>query len=910
MSSVPLTISANSEVSLHDSIQRLLTYLHQHPRISIRDVAWTLYEKRSVLPFRVAVPARDTTEACTNLEQKLQELKVNEYGKSVTKAKLTKTKPRVLGIFTGQGKFSESRPSVKGHDAKGITGAQWATMGKVLLQHSLYAREIILELDEALRSLPAEVQPAWTLLEELQKDKDTSRVYQAEFSQPLCAAVQILLVDILRSAGVSFTTVVGHSSGEIGCAYASGCLTASQAIKVAYFRGRVLEEASGASGAPGGMVAVGLSLEEAHDLCLSEKFASRICVAASNGPDSVTLSGDLDAIEEAKTVLDGEHKFARMLRVDRAYHSRHMKPCARTYIKSLMPYFRSSTGRSRCTWISSVHPPHQMVPGDATPEYWKDNLVSAVLFSQAVRAALYSEPESFDVVIEVGPHPALKGPCLSTVQSATGKELPYIGCMERNGDAWSSLSSVLGFLWERFGTNAANPPLLDRVMLGDGKAPAPNMVNDLPLYPWDHRRTFYRETRLLHNYLFANENVQHPFLGTLDPNTTAQSWKWHNILLPREMSWLDGHRLQGLTVLPGAFYVVMAMEAALLMLPEKMLVSLMEVRGLEIGKAITFDGEDDVAEVVFKVDVVSPVPDGKGIFEILFQCDSCLSKERSLSWSARGTLFVVLGSESSFELAPPAKEPPHLMETSPDLFYRAQQDLGFGYTGYFRGMTSIQRATGHCRGTLKVAPPFDESTSQKWIIHPATLDLALQAPYVAYHAPKDGRIQSLYVPVIIERIALNPFIARSIVDGSIDFSANNIDGGSSDVCLSVDGNTVVQIEGLKSRPFSDATEAEDRLMFSEWVWEQWPPKPVTNGDSFSEEHMSTAAAAERMVYYYIRSLISSLSDDDKQEALTHHRRMFDWAEHVFKLAEWGEHPFYQAAWDKDTPEDIEQLITQ
>jgi acyl transferase domain-containing protein len=799
--------------------------------------------------------------------------------------------------------------SQKGN-TKRITGAQWASMGKMLLQHSEYAREIIGELDEALASLPAEDRPEWTLLEELQKDKEASRVYQAEFSQPLCAAVQVLLVKLLRAAGVNFNTVVGHSSGEIGCAFASGCLTASQAIKVAYFRGRVLEEASSPSGAPGGMMAVGASLDEARELCQSDKFAGRICVAASNGPDSVTLSGDLDAIEEAKAVLDSEHKFARMLRVDRAYHSHHMKPCARTYIKSLTPYFRSSAGRSRCTWISSVRPPHQMTAGDANPEYWKDNLVSPVLFSQAVGAALNSDPEPFDVIIEVGPHPALKGPCLSTVQSTIGKEIPYIGCMERNGDDWSPLSSALGFLWERFATNAANPPLLDSVVFGDGNAPSPKMVNDLPLYPWDHRRLFYRETRLLRNYLFPNEKIQHPFLGTLDPNTTAQSWKWHNILLPREMGWLDGHRLQGLTVLPGAFYVVMAMEAALLMLPENRQVSLMEVRGLEIGKAITFDGEDDAAEVTFKVDIVSPVPNGQGVFEVLFQCDSCLSKERGLSWSARGTLLVMLGSESPLELAPPAKEPPHLMETSPDLFYQAQQDLGFGYTGHFRGMTSIRRATGHSRGTLKVAPPFDESTSRQWVIHPATLDLALQAPYVAYHAPKDGRIQSLYVPVIIERIALNPFIARSMVSGSIDFSANNIDGASADVCLSVDGNTVVQIEGLKSRPFSDASEAEDRLMFSEWVWKQWPPKPLTKGDSFSEEEIITAAVAERLVYYYTKRLMSSLSDNDKQEALPYHQRMFDWAEHLLTLAASGEHSFYQALWDKDTSKEIEQLIAQ
>lgn len=795
-------------------------------------------------------------------------------------------------------------------NSNGYTGAQWAGMGKMLLQHSDYAREIVDELDEALKSLPAEDRPSWTLLEELQKDKDESRVYNSEFAQPLCTAIQILLVKILRIAGVNFTTVVGHSSGEIGCAFASGSLTASQAIKVAYFRGRVLNEATSPSGAPGAMMAVGANLEEACALCLSEQFEGRLCVAASNGPDSITLSGDLDAIEEAKTVFDSEHKFARMLQVDRAYHSHHMRPCARTYIKSLKPYFRVPISRSDCNWISSVRPPHQMTSNDPDPEYWKDNLVSPVLFSEAIEAALNSEPVPFDVIVEVGPHPALKGPCLSTVQSVTGKELPYIGCMERNRDDWTSLSSAFGFLWERFGTTAVNPPLLDSVIFGGGNLPAPKMVNDLPMYPWDHRRLFYRESRLLHNYLYANDKLQHPFLGTLDTNATADSWKWHNVLLPREMSWLDGHRLQGLTVLPGAFYAVMAMEAALLILPGKRQVSLMEVRGLELGKAITFDGEDDAAEVTFKMDVITPVPDGEGLFELSFQCDSCLSKERTLSWSARGKLLVILGSESAFELAPPAKEPPHLIETSPDLFYKAQQDLGFGYTGYFRGLTSIRRATGHSRGTMKVAPPFDESTSRKWIIHPATLDLALQAPYVAYHAPKDGRVQSLYIPVIIERIALNPFIARSIRDGSIDFSADNIDGQSADVCLSVDGNTVVQIEGLRSRSFSDRSEAEDRAMFSEVVWKQWPPKPITRDESFSEESKNIAIVAERMVYYYIKNLMLNLSEDDKQEALTYHQHMFDWAERLLTLVASGEHPFYEAAWDKDAPKDIEQFIAQ
>ena len=38
-------------------------------------------------------------------------------------------------------------------------------------------------------------------------------------SQTLCSALQIALVDLLRSFGVTAKAVVGHSSGEIAAAY-------------------------------------------------------------------------------------------------------------------------------------------------------------------------------------------------------------------------------------------------------------------------------------------------------------------------------------------------------------------------------------------------------------------------------------------------------------------------------------------------------------------------------------------------------------------------------------------------------------------------------------------------------------------------------------------------------------------
>ena len=69
---------------------------------------------------------------------------------------------------------------------------------------------------------------------------DTSRIAEAALFQPLCTAIQVVLVDLLRAAGIKFAAVVGHSSVEIGAAYAAGFLTAKDAIQVAYYRDSTL----------------------------------------------------------------------------------------------------------------------------------------------------------------------------------------------------------------------------------------------------------------------------------------------------------------------------------------------------------------------------------------------------------------------------------------------------------------------------------------------------------------------------------------------------------------------------------------------------------------------------------------------------------------------------------------------
>jgi fatty acid synthase len=66
--------------------------------------------------------------------------------------------------------------------------------------------------------------------------------------------MQIGLVDILRAVGIEPDGIVGHSVGELGCAYVDGCFTAEQMVLAAYYHGHASLETELVSGL---MAAVG-----------------------------------------------------------------------------------------------------------------------------------------------------------------------------------------------------------------------------------------------------------------------------------------------------------------------------------------------------------------------------------------------------------------------------------------------------------------------------------------------------------------------------------------------------------------------------------------------------------------------------------------------------------------------------
>lgn len=460
-------------------------------------------------------------------------------------------------------------------------------MGAELLGHTNVATSILNHLDDCLAELPDG--PSWSIRNEILAEGKSSRINEAEISQPICTAVQILLVDILLSAGIKFVAVVGHSSGEIGAAYAAGYLSAKDAIRIAYYRGVHLHLAEGPNGENGAMMAVGTSFKDAQELCQMPELRGRINIAASNSFSNVTLSGDMDAIEIAQCVLEDEKKFVRLLRVDKAYHSHHMLPCSEAYMKSLVDCrIRVLRPRSRTTWISSVYNEdasnYREILKD---EYWVNNMVSPVMFSQATETAI-AESGPFDIGIECGPHPALKGPVLQVIQEVLGEQLPYTGLLSRGKNDNEALAEGLGYLWQALGDNAVDYGGVSK-FLAAPDARVPKMLVNLPSYAWDHDRVYIHESRQYAAYR-TRPDASHELLGVRFPDGTKEQLRWRNMIRPREVPWISGHQIQGQMVFPAAGYLSSTLSA-LQFAVEGVEMKLIEIEDFVIGQAMVFDDE-------------------------------------------------------------------------------------------------------------------------------------------------------------------------------------------------------------------------------------------------------------------------------------------------------------------------------
>ncbi|KAK5999262.1 Hybrid PKS-NRPS synthetase pynA [Cladobotryum mycophilum] len=525
-------VSAGADTSLTELIERYASYADEKKPAAI-DFAHTLLARRSTHKKSAFVTASTT-------EELVKKLVAGEYA---VKTKSGETLKNVAFIFTGQ-------------------GAQWPSMGKQLIENSPLFRSVVEQCDEVLKSLPEG--PAWTAMEELQKPKETSRLYESSLSQPLCTVLQLGLVELWKSWGVRPVAVAGHSSGEIGAAYASGALSLKDCVTIAYYRGLYLGSgfADNATGPKGSMCAVGLSEKDAKNFL--KKYTGRLALAAVNSPSSCTISGDEDAILEVVEACKVDGTFCRQLRVDMAYHSHHMLRHAGKYENAMIEVGvkpRDLPDDERpARMFSSVHG-KEIRTAACSPDYWKENMVSTVSFTAALTAMAKSI--DLDAIVELGPHPALKGPVEDTLAGLSINGLPYFGSCSRGKPDFATMLDTVGAMTAAgFDINFQNVNAYEVVEGASVAHKNGKVLIDVPNYAWDHSRPFWAETRAAQNYRFR-AYPRHDLLGSRKTTDNPLAMSWRSMISLKDAPWLAEWKSKDhAAVLPWSVYLLMAAEAA------------------------------------------------------------------------------------------------------------------------------------------------------------------------------------------------------------------------------------------------------------------------------------------------------------------------------------------------------------
>ena len=326
--------------------------------------------------------------------------------------------------------------------------------------------------------------------------------------------------------------------GEIAAAFTAGFLSAANAIRIAYYRGKVIASASG----KGKMLAVGLGAEEVlPDIA---RFQEKVVVACHNSPNSVTLSGDAGSLDQIHRDFEARKLFVREVRTNgKAYHSPHMALVASAYKDVLDSTMSSKSDRTRqegqCRMISTVF--NDFVDHKALgPSYWAANLTNPVLFNQAVNR-ITSEITDVDLFVEIGPHPALAGP-LRQIFAHIDKPISYISTLKRDHNDVDQMLHLAGELWTRNSDIDMRSVTSVEGLCPDGTVEhtSGSLLVDLPTYQWNYSKKYLSEPRQSREHRQCR-HPRHDLLGRRLPGLSLADPQWRNVLRLEDVPWLKDH---------------------------------------------------------------------------------------------------------------------------------------------------------------------------------------------------------------------------------------------------------------------------------------------------------------------------------------------------------------------------------
>lgn len=730
------------------------------PGAPLSDLCFTAAQRRSHHRHRLAVTG-------TSREEMAQKL-----GRRVERGDLAKPHPKLCFVFCGQ-------------------GPQRARMGLDLADADPEFARHLARCDAAILPITG-----WSLLEELARPEEETRLGETSVAQPALVAIQTGLAALLARRGLAPVTVIGHSIGEVSALEAAGILSLEEALRIACLRGRIMQEAEGA----GGMASVPLDPEAARTLIAPHGDA--LSIAAANAPSEVVLSGATEALDAALDELAAKGISHRRLPVRYAFHSNQMAGFDTRLISALGGV--ATTGRPQARVLSTVTG-GEITGADAG--HIARGIRGTVHFAQTIRKAAQEDGVVF---LEIGPHPVLGASIAACLEAAGASPEAIVPTLRRGQPGPATLAEAVARLYE-FGHDP------------DWKAVLPEggAVTSLPRYPWQHRRHWrkVRDTATTAGGI----DTGHPLLGTRLA-IAAEDVVVFDGGPTESAAWLQDHRIFGRAILPGTGAMeLLAAAAAQIMGPQNALTEFAMLAPLPLP---------DPDEAALRWQVVARRREGE-----------------SGAWSLKlvvpeaepgdGARIIAEGHARPAETPPPAdapiNEPPARLdpeETVPANRIEARfKDAGADFGPAFRLLADVRAGRGMATGMVRLP---DNLAAQPHLIHPAALDAGVQLALLAAAGDRTGS----WLPVAAGAVhlpAIAPGVVRSaeaVLQPSSDTTSLVADVAFRDSA----GGIVARIEALrfaKADPGALEAATARRPQIYRTAWRTLPPA------SAPETHIGT-----------------------------------------------------------------------
>ncbi|MEU8825667.1 SDR family NAD(P)-dependent oxidoreductase [Streptomyces sp. NPDC048636] len=743
-------------------------------------------------PMSARTPEALRVQATRLLALRAEDIRTDDIGLSLATTRSRLDHRAVVvgdreGVFGGVAALSGGMPSPVVVSGSGVVsggtvfvfpgqGSQWAGMAAELLDQSPVFAARMAECEAALAPYVE-----WSWDEVMRSGPGLDRV---DVVQPVLFAVMVSLAAVWRSFGVVADAVVGHSQGEIAAAVVAGGLTLDDGARVVALRSRALGELTG----HGGMVSLACSATTADEYV--ERWGGRLSVAAVNGPFSVVVSGEGEALEELLRFCEEKDVRSRRIQVDYASHCAQVERIEEELRSALggisprsgeVPLFSTVTGG----WLDT-----SLMDGG----YWYTNLRDMVGFESAVRLLV---GEGFGAFIEVSPHPVLTAAVEETVEAA-GAEAVVTGTLRRGEGGSQRMLLSAGEAYVR-GVAVDWAPAFE----GTGATRV-----DLPTYPFQERRLWLDVPTTSWDVASAGlATTGHPLLGAAVEIADTGEILISGRLSLRTHPWLAEHTVQSATLLPGTAFLELALRAAA------------EADCATVGELTLAAPLVLPAEGAVRVQVRLAAADDNGSRAL-----SLYSRpERDDAAGGTGHLWT---RHATGTAVPTARQPGPALITWPpagaqpvdtDDLYGRFAAAGYSYGPTFQGIRDVWRADGDVLADL-VLDEGQHADVAGYLVHPALLDAALQTAALLPDRDGTARLPFSWTDVTVHATGATAVRARLTADGPDAIALTVYDLAGQEV-LSAGSLVLRPVTADLPRPVGSGRDGLHRL--------EWTPAPVT-----------------------------------------------------------------------------------